>query len=65
MEVPQFETSKGKWTTALGSWLIGDTPSGIIMRESKSLVTVASSVVCCHVIQDIGQPSNEDKADVS
>jgi glutathionylspermidine synthase len=62
MEVPSYDTSKGKWTTAVGSWVIGDAPSGIIFRESKSLITTVSSVICCHVIQDANDGKEEDKA---
>ncbi len=62
MEVPCFETNKGKWTTVVGSWMIGDVPSGLVVRESKSLITTVSSVICCHVIQDVSGSEFEDKS---
>lgn len=51
VQVPKFETEKGHWSVVVGSWVIGDKPSGICLRESNTAVTTNTSVFCCHVIQ--------------
>jgi glutathionylspermidine synthase len=59
VHVPQFETEKGKWSVVVGSWVIGDAPSGICLRESNTAVTTNTSVFCCHVVQAATSGSGE------
>lgn len=43
--------TKDEMTTVIGSWVIGDQPAGIVMRESKNLITNNMSRFCPHYIE--------------
>jgi glutathionylspermidine synthase len=61
VQVPKFETEKGNWSVVVGSWVIGDKPSGICLRESNTAVTTNTSVFCCHVIKSQAPSESENK----
>jgi len=51
-DIPIFYSMNQQKHAIIGSWVIGDDPAGIIIRESNSLVTDNLSQIVPHIIKD-------------
>ena len=49
---PEFPKFHEKWTPVIGSWVVGDEPAGISIREDTCLVTKNTSIFTPHYIDD-------------
>lgn len=50
-DIPKFDSSDGERFAVIGSWVVGDEPAGMIIRESSTLVTDNWSQLVPHSIK--------------